>query len=587
MTLDRDFERIASAWLADGPTELSDRVIDVVVDQIHLTRQRRAPRVPWRFRTMSMPARVVALIAVGALAIAGAVVIAGIGGRFSPSQTTQPSAPPTGATISIPPLTKSFTSPRLGYSVKYPDPWTTTPARVVWAPGNTIAWGDGAMDELTGATARLSVASQPVPDGPGSSPMSDADWMSSYCRADTALGMSKADCDAQVAAWPVVKIGGFNGKVDLDGEKALPGTIGRVGESLVYDAVVVVAGRAYAFTLDGHVDRPYFEALLATVVLDPGNAVDLPTLDETFQSPSYGFSVASSSAWTTTAAQQRWVGLDNGDTVTDKIAIAGTDTTFYGASQSLGNQTYDQFLAAFHANTVSGVPAGCDGGAPSSWPPIQVGDQTGSLEMLCNAAEALVHVDKYVYVFDWGNSTFNTDQHLTFAAWKVLLQSISFDPITANRTKTFTSPTYGYSVKIDPTWTGHAAPKPWRDYSNSNDFMDTVDVTADQGFGMMSQALNGRTFDAFVNSFYQGQLAAIGTGCVGGDPSKWADVQIGDKTGKLEIQCGSDEALVQAGDRVYLFEFGNPTTGSGARFSIDSWKTVLLGVTFDPAKAGT
>ena len=42
MTTDRDFDRIAMAWLADGPDELSDRVLDTVVDQIHLTRQRRA-----------------------------------------------------------------------------------------------------------------------------------------------------------------------------------------------------------------------------------------------------------------------------------------------------------------------------------------------------------------------------------------------------------------------------------------------------------------------------------------------------------------------------------------------------------------
>ena len=42
MTTERDFDRIATAWLADGPDELSERVIDAAVDQIHLTRQRRA-----------------------------------------------------------------------------------------------------------------------------------------------------------------------------------------------------------------------------------------------------------------------------------------------------------------------------------------------------------------------------------------------------------------------------------------------------------------------------------------------------------------------------------------------------------------
>ena len=593
MTLDRDFERIATAWLADGPTELSDRVLDAVVDEIHLTRQRRAARVPWRFPTMSIPARVAVLIAVGVLAIAGAVALGGIGGLSRTNPTTAPTAAPalvapSGQTAQIPPLTKTFTSPRLGYSVKYPDAWTTKPATVLWSTGNTIAWGDGAMDELKGTSARLSVASQSVPVGAdGVTQMTDADWMTAYCGAGTGLGVTKAQCDAQVASWPIIKIGGFNGRVDTDGDPAPVGTVGTAGRSRIYDAVVIVAGRAYAFTLDGDVDRSFFDSLLGTVQLDPGSSIDLPPLGKTFTSPSYGYSVEIAPTWTATPAQQRWTGVDNEPPTMDGIAITGTDTSFSGASQPLGNQTYDQFLAAFHANALKAVPTGCDGGAPSSWPAIRVGDQTGSLEMLCNAAEALVHVGSYVYVFDWGNDTFNTDQHLSLAAWKVLLTTVSFDHWTVNLTKTFTSPTYGYSVKIDPTWISHGAPKVWRDYGNSNDFMDTVDVDADQGFGMMSQPLNGRTFDQFVNSFYEGQLAAVGTTCVGGVPSTWADIQIGDKTGKVEIQCGSDEVLVQAGDRVYLFELGNSSLGLSSSFSIDSWKTVLLGVTLQPDKAKT
>src|SRR5262245_48901507 len=111
MTLDRDFDRIASAWLADGPTELSDRVLDAVVDQVHLTRQRRAVRAPWRFRTMSMPARVAALVAVGVLAIAGAVALGGIGGssRTTPTPTPTTSSVPSG-NASLAPLSSTFTS---------------------------------------------------------------------------------------------------------------------------------------------------------------------------------------------------------------------------------------------------------------------------------------------------------------------------------------------------------------------------------------------------------------------------------------------------------------------------------------------
>jgi hypothetical protein len=88
-----------------------------------------------------------------------------------------------------------------------------------------------------------------------------------------------------------------------------------------------------------------------------------------------------------------------------------------------------------------------------------------------------------------------------------------------------------------------------------------------------------------VSHFYENQLAAVGAGCVGGDPSRWADIQIGERIGKVELQCGSAEALVQAGDRVYLFELGGPEYISDQTYSLNWWKALLRGVTFDPTKA--
>ena len=75
MTTDRDFDRIAMAWLADGPEELSDRVLDAVVDEIHVTRQRHALRLPWRFPSMTTPARVAAAAVIGVLAVGGALFV--------------------------------------------------------------------------------------------------------------------------------------------------------------------------------------------------------------------------------------------------------------------------------------------------------------------------------------------------------------------------------------------------------------------------------------------------------------------------------------------------------------------------------
>src|SRR4051812_7424623 len=69
MTTDRDVDRITTQFLRDGPAELSDRVLDDALDEIHLTRQRRRLAVPWRNRPMSSfslrLAAGIAVIAVG------------------------------------------------------------------------------------------------------------------------------------------------------------------------------------------------------------------------------------------------------------------------------------------------------------------------------------------------------------------------------------------------------------------------------------------------------------------------------------------------------------------------------------------
>lgn len=97
MTTDRDFTRIADAWLADGPEELSDRVLDAVVDEIHVTRQRHGLRLPRRFESMTALARVAAAAAIGVLAIGGALYAFAPGGSGpgGPGPTPSPTASPT------------------------------------------------------------------------------------------------------------------------------------------------------------------------------------------------------------------------------------------------------------------------------------------------------------------------------------------------------------------------------------------------------------------------------------------------------------------------------------------------------------
>jgi hypothetical protein len=166
MTTDRDFDRIATAWLADGPEELPDRVMDAVVDEIHVTPQRHALRLPWRFPSMNTPARVAAAAVIGVLAIGGAVYVlqpgqAAIGGaRPTPSPTPSPSpvvltegalaagtyttmpfvgADALGVCLSQPGCKEDPADDTIRITFTVPDGWTGAPRHTVWvaAPAGT------------------------------------------------------------------------------------------------------------------------------------------------------------------------------------------------------------------------------------------------------------------------------------------------------------------------------------------------------------------------------------------------------------------------------------------------------------------
>lgn len=112
MTNDRDIERIVGHWLDDGPTEVPDRVIDVMTDRIGRERQRPAWRLRWR--DPSMPPRFVVaaglaaaiVVAVGGLAVLrpssndGTGGVVGGGGPIAtPSSMSSPSVDPSPSPI--------------------------------------------------------------------------------------------------------------------------------------------------------------------------------------------------------------------------------------------------------------------------------------------------------------------------------------------------------------------------------------------------------------------------------------------------------------------------------------------------------
>lgn len=95
MTNDRDIERILDMWLGDGPSELPDRVFDVVADRIERQPQRPAWRLQWRTSDMNTTLkRASAIAAVAIIVVAGYNLLPG-GSSGGPPPTPSPSPSPT------------------------------------------------------------------------------------------------------------------------------------------------------------------------------------------------------------------------------------------------------------------------------------------------------------------------------------------------------------------------------------------------------------------------------------------------------------------------------------------------------------
>lgn len=70
-----DIDRVMEVWMADGPTAIPDRVVDVVAARIGDQRQRRAWPFPWRTNVTAPIKLAAALAAVLIVAIAGFAVL--------------------------------------------------------------------------------------------------------------------------------------------------------------------------------------------------------------------------------------------------------------------------------------------------------------------------------------------------------------------------------------------------------------------------------------------------------------------------------------------------------------------------------
>lgn len=372
MTTDRDFDLIATSWLAAGPDELPDRVVEAVVEEIHVTRQRRARRVPWRFPTMGITARASALLVLGALAaVLGVAVLGGVGG-------TGPTSP-TPASVPIPVLSQKFTSTFNGFSVAYPAGWTATPGTAAWRTGTLLIWGDPALDVIATDDVRLVVATQHLE--PGQTPTA---WIQANCGIDTPV----AECAALPGAWEKVTVDGVTGYRDANGER--PPFQGIAPDGVIFSAEVVTGGHAYQFVMDGHVSRAMFDAFLATVKLPV-----IPVLDQTYTSKLAGYSINHPADWSVTPATKPWTTGYDTMTFSDQI---GSDSRIYGTSMKLpAGMSFDTWFAAYDADRVLGTSCG----APSLNEDITVDGVVGHLDAHCPKfyMEAVIPKGGRVYVF--------------------------------------------------------------------------------------------------------------------------------------------------------------------------------------------
>jgi hypothetical protein len=98
MTQKRDIDRVLSAWLADGASEMPDRLFDAVLDRIERVPQRRLARIKRRLSGIHPMTRIAVVVAavviVGiAVAVLGAPPSSNVAGPPSPSPVPPALAP--------------------------------------------------------------------------------------------------------------------------------------------------------------------------------------------------------------------------------------------------------------------------------------------------------------------------------------------------------------------------------------------------------------------------------------------------------------------------------------------------------------
>jgi hypothetical protein len=203
MSDDAAFERATSDWLEAGSDRTPPEVVDAVLLAVRTTPQERDLRIPWRVTPMPTSLRLVAAVAI--IAIAGVTGMTYLNGRPgpgaaavatpSPTQLLAPSPSPTAEpSATVDQLDTStwtpYTSAQYGFSIGHPSDWTVEPADHAWNletdarnPMSTAAdsfYTSGAAD---GLGVRMSAWSVPFEYANDETYEEVEAWVQSYCEA--------------------------------------------------------------------------------------------------------------------------------------------------------------------------------------------------------------------------------------------------------------------------------------------------------------------------------------------------------------------------------------------------------------------
>ena len=143
MTSERDFDRLARAWLELGPDEAPDRVVAAVLQAAEATPQvrRRVAWLTWRSFSMNRLPMAAGAMAILVILVGGGLLLSrqpettGGGVSAAPSPTAMPSVSSVSPTPSVSPGPAHFISPLYRYTVDLPAGWFAREARLPWRTG--------------------------------------------------------------------------------------------------------------------------------------------------------------------------------------------------------------------------------------------------------------------------------------------------------------------------------------------------------------------------------------------------------------------------------------------------------------------